>query len=151
MTAIERSASVPYGVEQMLTLVNDIDAYPDFLHWCHAARIEKSDAGVVEAALDVGIKGIYKTIRTRNSTRPPGEGAAARIDIEMIEGPLKRLHGCWEFESQESGGTDVRLKLEYEVHLSPLGLILGTLFDEIAHSQLRAFVRRADQVYGTSL
>jgi ribosome-associated toxin RatA of RatAB toxin-antitoxin module len=151
MAVIQRSARVPYSPGQMLALVNDVDAYPEFLHWCHAARVERSMGDTVEAALEIGISGIYKTIRTRNttdSTDDPERPAAIRI--EMLEGPLKSLHGAWKFSELPGGGSNVELHLEYEVHLSPLGLILRSLFDEIANSQLNAFVRRAGVVYGES-
>jgi ribosome-associated toxin RatA of RatAB toxin-antitoxin module len=148
MAVIERSSRVPHSAEEMLALVNDIDAYPDFLHWCHAARVERADGPTVDAALEIGISGIYKTIRTRNTTRPGGHDSPAKIQIEMIEGPLKHLRGTWVFEDLGDEGCDVELQIEYEIHRSPLGLILRALFDEIANSQLHAFVKRARSVYG---
>jgi ribosome-associated toxin RatA of RatAB toxin-antitoxin module len=151
MAVIQRNAHVPYSADQMLTLVNDIDTYPEFLHWCHAARIEQTSGSTVDAALEIGISGIYKTIRTRNTTSVADEsGVPATIRLEMVEGPLKSLNGAWRFADAPGGGCDVELHLEYEVHLSPLGLILRSLFDEIANSQLNAFVRRARVVYGDS-
>lgn len=148
MAVIERHAQVPFSADEMLALVNDIDSYPDFLHWCHAARVERADGQTVDAALEIGISGIYKTIRTRNSTQP-GEGdRPATIQIEMIEGPLKHLRGTWVFKDLVDEGCDVELQIEYEVHRSPLGIILRALFDEIANSQLHAFVKRARAVYG---
>lgn len=145
MAVIERNAHVSYSAEQMLALVNDIDSYPEFLHWCHGARIESSEANTVSAALEIGIAGIYKTFRTRNTTS--GSPGASRIDIEMIEGPLKKLHGAWHF-TDDAEGSDIKLRLEYEVQFSPFGAMLKTLFDEIANSQLNAFIRRAGAVYG---
>lgn len=149
MAVIQRSASVPYSAGQMLALVNDIEAYPKFLHWCHDARIEQDQGAAVEAALEIGISGIYKTIRTRNVTSQGQDvGEPATIRIEMVEGPLKSLSGRWTFSDRPAGGSEVELHLEYEVHLSPLGFILRSLFDEIANSQLNAFVKRARVVYG---
>lgn len=151
MAAIRRKARVPYTALQMLTLVNDIEAYPEFLHWCHAARIEKSTGAVVEAALEIGIKGIHKTMRTRNTTDAPDSeesDSPATIRIEMIDGPLRRLHGLWRFTDVPEHGCDIDLSLEYEIHRTPFGLLLRALFDEIANSQLNAFIRRADSVYG---
>jgi len=148
MALIDRSARVPYGADQMLALVNDIDAYPEFLHWCHAARVERASGLMVDAALEIGISGIYKTIRTRNTTRPAQDAQPATIRIEMLEGPLKHLEGIWMFTDIPGDGCDVELRIDYEVHRSPLGLILRALFDEIANSQLHAFIRRAGAVYG---
>jgi len=148
MAVIERSAQVPYSADQMLKLVNDIDAYPQFLHWCQGALIERAEESTVDAALDIGIAGISKTIRTRNTTTVDKADGSARIQIEMIEGPLKSLRGFWRFSSHAQSGCDIVLRLEYEVPRSPFGFILRGLFDEIANSQLNAFVARAGVVYG---
>lgn len=150
MAVIERSASVPYQPIQMLTLVNDIEAYPEFLRWCQGARIESSFGDTVEAALDIGIRGIFRTMRTRNITTIADDDGSSMVRIEMIEGPLKKLAGEWTFSDRAQDGCDVVLTLEYEVHFSPLGVMLGAIFDEIANSQLNAFVRRAEAVYGGS-
>jgi ribosome-associated toxin RatA of RatAB toxin-antitoxin module len=148
MSVIQRSARVPYGALQMLTLVNDIEAYPEFLHWCYAARIEQSKGHIVEAALDIGVKGIHRTIRTQNTTETPAAGDAMTVHIDMLDGPLKRLHGVWTFRDVEAGASDVELSLEYEIHRTPFGILLRALFDEIANSQLHAFIKRAEAVYG---
>jgi ribosome-associated toxin RatA of RatAB toxin-antitoxin module len=147
MAVIRRSARVPHSAQKMLALVNDIEAYPEFLHWCHASRIEQSQDEVVEAALEIGVRGIHKTMRTRNATTVSGADGLARIDIAMLDGPLKRLQGSWQFTDIAGGDCEVVLELEYETHRTPFGFLLRTLFDEIANSQLNAFSKRATQVY----
>lgn len=147
MSSIQRSARVPYTALQMLTLVNDVEAYPEFLHWCQGAKIEKAVGNVVEAALEIGIKGIHKTMRTRNVTEADDKGPA-RIHITMVDGPLKRLEGHWRFSDCSPGACDIELNLDYEVHSTPFGFLLRTIFDDIANSQLNAFIRRADAIYG---
>jgi ribosome-associated toxin RatA of RatAB toxin-antitoxin module len=134
---------VPYTAEQMFDLVNDIEAYPKFLHWCGGARVESADERHVEATLDIGIAGIYKTFRTRNTLERP-----KRIAIALISGPFRHLAGAWGFIDSPRGGADIELALDYEVSHSPLGFVLAKAFEEIAHSQMSAFVRRAEEVYG---
>jgi ribosome-associated toxin RatA of RatAB toxin-antitoxin module len=46
------------------------------------------------------------------------------------------------------GGADIELSLDYEITHSPLGFVLAKAFEEVARSQMGAFVRRADEVYG---
>jgi len=147
MAVIQRRARVAYSPSEMLQLVNDIESYPEFLHWCHAARIEKRSGAAVEAALDIGIGGIYRTMRTRNTTDPGGDGRPAAIHIEMLSGPVQELRGTWTFAEREPGGCDIELRLEYQMHRGPFGRLLRTLFDEIANSQLNAFIRRADRLF----
>jgi ribosome-associated toxin RatA of RatAB toxin-antitoxin module len=126
----------------MFDLVNDIEAYPKFLHWCAGARVESAGESRVEAAIDIGIAGLHKTFRTRNTLERP-----RRISIALLSGPFDRLNGAWEFTDLPSGGADVELSLDYEIARSPLGFVLAKAFEEVARSQMSAFVRRADEVY----
>jgi ribosome-associated toxin RatA of RatAB toxin-antitoxin module len=127
----------------MFDLVNDVEAYPTFLHWCGGARVESADEGHVEATLEIGIAGIHKAFRTRNTLERP-----KRITIALISGPFRRLSGSWEFADSPGGGADVELALDFEMSASPLGFVLAKAFEEVARSQLGAFVRRADEIYG---
>jgi ribosome-associated toxin RatA of RatAB toxin-antitoxin module len=143
MPKIRRHAHVPYSAAQMFDLVNDVKAYPEFLHWCRGARITASSACRVEAAIDIGIGGIHKTFTTRNTLERP-----SRIGISLVSGPFRRLDGAWRFADSPQGGAEVELDLDYEVSHSPLGVLFSTVFEEVASSQLNAFVRRAKRVYG---
>jgi ribosome-associated toxin RatA of RatAB toxin-antitoxin module len=42
MTRVERSALVLHTVEQMFDLINDVDAYPQFLPWCASTELIRS-------------------------------------------------------------------------------------------------------------
>lgn len=148
MPVMRRSAHVPYSALQMLKLVNDIDAYPEFLHWCRDARIERSDDGTVDAALEIGVSGFRRTLRTRNTTRVREGDGEAWVDIEMIDGPLAYLSGGWVFADVAPGECEVTLSLDYEMQRTPFGQLLHVIFEEIANSQLHAFVRRAREIYG---
>lgn len=143
MRRIRRRAHVPYTAQQMFDLVNDVEAYPKFLHWCAGARVESADDSHIEATLDIGIAGLHKSLRTRNTLERP-----RRITMALVSGPFSRLDGTWEFTSLPSGGADITLSLDYEISHSALGFVLSKAFEEIARSQVSAFVRRADEVYG---
>ena len=43
MTIISRSALVMYQPIQMYDLVNDVEAYPQFLTWCNDVEIVEND------------------------------------------------------------------------------------------------------------
>jgi ribosome-associated toxin RatA of RatAB toxin-antitoxin module len=127
----------------MFALVNDVEAYPQFLHWCAGARVESRGESYVEATIEIGIAGVQKPFRTRNTLEPP-----RRITIALVSGPFSRLAGSWEFTDSAGGGADIELSLDYEVSHSPLGFVLAKAFEEVTRSQMSAFVRRADEVYG---
>lgn len=127
----------------MFDLVNDIEAYPEFLHWCHDAKIERSDGRIVEASLDIGIKGIHKRFKTRNILQRP-----EKMTMELLSGPFRRLEGEWCFNDEPQGGCTVELSLDFEVERSPLAFVFSGIFEEIARAQLHAFVSRAESRYG---
>lgn len=145
MPTVQRSARVPYTAEQMFDLVNDVPRYPEFLHWCKGARVDLCQGNTVEATLDIGVLGFRQSFRTRNTLQRP-----ARIALELVSGPFRRLRGEWRFSSPSVNETDVSLSLVFEATLSPFGAVFARIFEELAGAQMSAFVARAAQVYGPS-
>jgi ribosome-associated toxin RatA of RatAB toxin-antitoxin module len=143
LPTVKRSARVPYTTEQMFDLVNDIESYPKFLHWCRGARIELAQANIVEATLDIGVLGFHQRFRTRNTLKRP-----ERIGLELVSGPFRRLRGEWRFVAVPGRGSDISLDLLFEVTLSPFGAVFGKVFEELAAAQMTAFTDRAREIYG---
>jgi ribosome-associated toxin RatA of RatAB toxin-antitoxin module len=144
LPTVKRSARVPYTPEQMFDLVNDVESYPKFLHWCRGARIESRQGSTVEATLEIGVLGFHQTFRTRNTLQRP-----ERIGIDLVSGPFRRLRGEWRFVAAEDRGTDISLTLTFEVTSSPFGVVFAKVFEELAASQMTAFVDRAKKIYAT--
>ena len=143
MPTVKRSARVAHTPEQMFDLVNDVESYPKFLHWCRSARIDLEQGNTIEATLDIGVLGLHQSFRTRNTLKRP-----ERIGIDLVSGPFRRLRGEWRFAPIASGGTDVSLTLTFEVTLSPFGAVFAKIFEELAASQMTAFIGRAHKIYG---
>ena len=81
MPTVRRSVRVPYSAEKMFDLVNDVERYPEFLHWCTGAIVESAQGNVIEATLRIGILGFHREFRTRNTLARPH-----RIQIELVSG-----------------------------------------------------------------
>jgi ribosome-associated toxin RatA of RatAB toxin-antitoxin module len=139
---VKRSGRVPYTTEQMFDLVNDIEQYPKFLHWCRGARIDLKQGNTVEATLDIGVLGFHQSFRTRNTLERPH-----RIGIDLVSGPFRRLRGEWRFVAAPDGGSDISLTLAFEVTLSPFGAVFAKVFEELAAAQMTAFTERARKIY----
>ena len=65
MTRINKKAVVKYSANQMYALVNDIEAYPDFLPWCTDASITSRNNDTLLAVVSISI-GKIKKIRCLN-------------------------------------------------------------------------------------
>jgi ribosome-associated toxin RatA of RatAB toxin-antitoxin module len=142
---VRQQARVRFSADQMFDLVNDVEAYPRFLPWCQKATIRFANESRVEATLEVGVRGVTHRFTTRNSLDRP-----ARIGIELIEGPFRKLGGEWRFEPRDDQGCTVSLNLDFEASSVPLRFVFEILFEELVRSQVQAFVDRAESVYGRS-
>jgi ribosome-associated toxin RatA of RatAB toxin-antitoxin module len=143
MRTIHRTARVAYSASQMFDLVADIEAYPEYVHWCRGAAIDRRHGNVVEATIDIGMRGIHKSFKTRNTNEAPN-----RIIIALISGPFRRLEGEWTFSDLPAGGCEVALSLRFEVSAFPLNSVFSLVFEELARTQMEAFISRAHTMYG---
>ncbi|MGM7447512.1 UNVERIFIED_ORG: ribosome-associated toxin RatA of RatAB toxin-antitoxin module [Idiomarina abyssalis] len=143
MPSIEKSALVSYSAKQMFDLVNHVEAYPEFVPGCAAARVLESSSQQKVAALDISKAGISKTFTTRNTLHEP-----ERIDMGLVDGPFKKLTGGWVFTPLADDACKVELKLDFEFSSRLLGMAFGKIFKEVTSRMVDAFVKRAEQVYG---
>lgn len=143
MTLIKRNARVEYASRQMFELVNNIEAYPEFLPWCVNSYIISQDEKMVEASLDIAWSHIRKTFTTRNLLYP-----YERIHITLVQGPLRKLEGDWHFKTIDDKSCLVELDLEFEVGGGLLDKMMQPLFNHIANSLVELFCKRAEVVYG---
>jgi len=140
---VRRSALIPYSADQMYILVEDIEAYPDFLPWCTSTILHGKDSDFVEASIELQRGAIKKTFRTRNSLQP---GIA--MGIALIGGPFRHLSGGWRFEQLGNGGSKVSLDLEFEFENRLTDSIFGRFFEHTCNSLVDSFTQRADDMYG---
>ena len=144
MTRISKQASVQYSAEQMFSLVNDIDSYPDFLPWCNATKVIEHNGDSLKASVSIAVGKIKQTFTTANTMQ-----ANNSIDMQLVEGPFKELNGHWKFHDDPHDGCLVSLDMQFEFKNKLVKLSLGTAFQKIIDSLVDAFIERARVVYGT--
>lgn len=142
MPVIQRSAIVPYSPEQMFNLVNDIAAYPEFLPWCHSSEIESQTETQIIASLEIAKGAIRKRFTTCNTL-----SEKQRIEMTLLKGPFKSLHGLWLFETIGDNGCQVSFSLEFELSNKLLSMTLGPWFSHVTNQLVDAFTERARVVY----
>ena len=145
MTAIHRSALLPYSSEQLYRLVNDVAAYPEFMDGCVGAEVLRADERCMEARLDLARGGISQSFTTMNELTP-----FERIHLTLAEGPFEGFDGLWRFTALSPTACKVTLDLEFRIRGSLLHAAAGRLFDSVAGNLVGAIVRRSEQVYGAA-
>jgi ribosome-associated toxin RatA of RatAB toxin-antitoxin module len=143
MTTIERSALVAHPVAAMYQLVNDIEAYPQFMEGCVGAQVLQRTPELIDARLDLSKGGIKYSFTTRNRLLPP-----QRIELTLLEGPFDKFSGCWSFQELSPQACKVTLHLDFEMSGKLLGLAVKTLFNSVANQLVDALVKRANHIYG---
>ena len=143
MTTIKRSALVPYSPEEMYNLVNDIGAYPEFLPWCKRSQILHQTPDEIRATLVINKAGLERSFTTCNRLQHN-----KMIEIRLLDGPFKHLHGFWHFQTDDTQLTRVSVDLEFELIGGFMDCLFGPVFTQIASSMVQAFCRRAIQRYG---
>lgn len=143
MTTINKSALVPHSPEEMFKLIDDIEAYSEFLPWCGKATEISRDEKNVEASLFISHSGLNKEFTTQNKNTE-----FEKIEMHLVNGPFKNLDGVWLFEQLGETACKVSLNLEFEFSSKIISVTLGPVFSKVANSLVDAFIKRADTVYG---
>lgn len=142
-THIQRSALLPYPAKALYDLVNDVAHYPEFLPWCSSTRVLSADEQSMRASLEVAKAGLSQTLITRNALTP-GE----KIEMNLEEGPFKKLNGVWVFKPLGEKACKISLDLEFDYDGPIVRATLGPLFNQAANTLVDAFCQRAKQLYG---
>ena len=143
MQTVHRSVLVPFSAQQMFDLVDDVEHYCEFLPWCAGSKVIAKTAKGKVARIDIDFKGVSSHFTTKNVNKSPES-----ITISLEEGPFNALKGKWSFKALAPDACKVEFDLSYEFETTFLEVIVGPVFNHIAHSFIDAFVKRAEAKYG---
>ncbi|MEP0156343.1 type II toxin-antitoxin system RatA family toxin [Pseudophaeobacter sp.] len=148
MPVHSENRQMPYTAQQMYGLVADVAQYPKFLPWCAAARIrsrkQQGPAEVMEADLVIS----FKVFRERFGSRVTLFADDMKIDTEYLDGPFRYMKSNWSFAAREDGTCDVTFFVDFEFKNAVLQGIIGVVFNEAMQRIVKAFERRAAELYG---
>lgn len=145
MITINKSATVPFSAEQMYGLVNDIDAYQDFLPWCVGSKVLSRGEEQLTASLSFAAGNIRQTLTTENKMQP-----GRRIDVRLLSGPFRHLSGRWQLDPAGDKNCYISLQMDFEFKNKIVQIALDKVFSRIINSLIEAFTERAHQIYGGS-
>lgn len=144
MSHIKRSALVHYSPAEMFDLVNDVAAYPKFLPWCKSAQVLSESANEMTARVHIARGAMNRSFTTRNILHKN-----KKIQVSLVDGPFKTLHGAWTFKALKKGGAcKIEFDLEYTFDSALTSIAAKPVFNQIANTLVDAFSKRAVEVYG---
>ncbi len=147
MPTHSETRTLPYTAVQMYDLVADVATYPTFLPWIAAARIRsRDDCGEHEVMLaDLVIS--FKVFRERFGSKVVLRPGPQQIETEYLDGPFNHMISRWVFRDVE-GGVEVDFFVDFEFRNRILQGAAGMFFYEAMQRIVRAFERRAAELYG---
>ena len=145
MIVVDRSALVAHSAQKMYALVADVESYPQFLPWCDRAVVSAKEPSRTVATLHIDFHGLKKEFTTENVNQP-----GARIDMTLVSGPFRSLEGNWVFVPLSERACKVEFRLRYEFASALVEKAAGSAFQDITDTFVDAFVRRADEKFGSA-
>ena len=144
MSQMKRSALVHYSPAEMYSLVNDVAAYPKFLPWCKSSKVISVTGTEMIASVEISRGALKKTFTTKNKLQKN-----KKIEISLVDGPFKALHGAWSFKPlKHADACKIELDLVFQFDSGLVSVAARPVFTQIANSLVEAFSKRAVQVYG---
>ena len=128
--------------EQLFDVVADVKRYPEFLPWCVGSRVISASPEELVADLTIGFKLFRETFRSRVTLDRPGH-----VHVRYLTGPFRYLDNHWRFTATPAG-TELDFFVDFEFRSRLLQAVIGTVFNEAVRLMVRAFERRAMQLYG---
>ncbi|WP_420002760.1 type II toxin-antitoxin system RatA family toxin [Arenibacterium sp. LLYu02] len=139
---------MPYTAQQMYDLVADVATYPKFLPWCAGARIRSRVPQGASEVMEADLVISFKVFRERFGSRVVLHPDMKKIDTEYLDGPFRYMKSNWAFADRAEGGCDVTFFVDFEFKNAVLQGIIGVVFNEAMQRIVRAFERRAAELYG---
>ena len=144
MIQIRRHALVRHTSEQMFDLVNDVEAYPTRFAWCAGACVlERTGDAALTVRLDLRFAGFTQSFTTRNTLQRP-----QRLNLHLVDGPLRALEGEWMFDALGGDGCKIALALDFDYAGGLGGAVLRFGFQALANRMVDDFCRVASTIYG---
>lgn len=139
---------MPFSCTEMFDVVADVDRYNEFLPFCVESRVlRRPNDNIMEAALRVGFKLFTESYTSRVLMIRPNKIATKAIDSPTF----KRIESEWVFKPCATPGScEVDFKVTFEVSSFLHANAIQLFFDDVALTQLNAFIGRARKKYGTA-
>ena len=132
--------------EDLIDLVLDIEKYPEFVPFCHDAKIynnkNEDDKTKIIADLTIG-KGPFKDTYKSDVLYNKKDSS---IFVKNLDGPLNHLSNEWKFISKNNF-TEVTFDIDFEIENKFLNILMEKSFEFGLNRIADAFQKRAEKLF----
>lgn len=140
--------TLPYSVDQMVALVADVQAYPDFIPWITQMRTWNAltrEPGVTQLDAEAGVG--FKFLSERFATRVLCDHNQGRVEVALLYGPFRKLSNIWAFYP-DPAGTRIEFSIDFEFKTRLLDALLKANMNGAVERLIGCFEERANLLYG---
>jgi ribosome-associated toxin RatA of RatAB toxin-antitoxin module len=143
---VKKNVSLPFRLEQMRLLVDDVASYPDFLESCVAGKVICCLNDIEYHASLSFQKGPFSlTFSTRNCWSVKEQEHC--LDMYLLEGPFKNFESQWTFK-EEGGQLQSTFLMRFAFSSLLLEKCAGPFFYPFVEHIVASFTARAHHLYG---
>ena len=150
MPHLNFSRTVPFAPGQMLDLVSDLNAYPDFVPNCSSMHLER-DAGWGKGGqygCDARMHVRFGPISRSYTSRVKVDRDRGIISARALDGPFSHLDSQWTFSPCEKGeGTRIAFEIDFAFSNPLVAAVAEPAFSSMQEQILNAFVAEAQRRY----
>ena len=138
--------TIPCKKNQLISMVLDIEKYPEFVPWCIEGKIydknESNDLITFKGDLKVGKSILNETFSSHVSYYKEKD----KIIVTNLDGPLKHLKNEWTFK-EINNGTQLEFFIDFELKNPVLNSIIKKSFELGLNKIAKSFEQRAVSLF----
>ena len=146
MPAASIKKIIPCKKTDLISMILDIEKYPEFVPWCLNGKIhrkdDKPDMIEMEADLTVGKKFLNQTYKSHVTYYKEKD----KIIVTNLDGPLKHLKNEWTFK-ELNNGTQLEFFVDFELKNPVLNSIIKKSFELGLNKIAKSFEQRAVSLF----
>lgn len=145
----ELTRTLHYTPEQLVSLVGDVNSYPQFVPWITSMRTwNERELAPGVTTLDAEAQVGFAFLKERFATRVVRDANARHIKIELLHGPFRHLVSNWRFEPDPAGAKLI-FDIDFAFKSRLLEGLLAANFSTAVDRLIQCFEARARALYGT--
>jgi len=136
--------------DDLLSLVADVEQYPDFIKYLSHSRVYKQrEISVGESEFFADVVVSYKFLNETFRSKVSVQSEAQKITVSKPDksGAVRVLSNVWSFHSLADGSTLIEFDVDVQLKAKPLDMLVSHKFEDAARYIMQCFEERADQLF----
>ena len=146
MPAASIKKEIPCSKKNLITMILDIEKYPEFVPWCLDSKIysknDKGDKVEIIADLTIGKSFFNETYKSFVTYEKYND----IIYVTNMNGPLKYLENKWIF-NQIKENSEIEFHINFELKNKILNILMAKSFNIALKKIADAFEKRATELF----